>query len=85
MAKSVNFNDNHFEWQPEEFGFEPVDTRRLVFVFKEFELRRRPNNYWLLRRKLSKGSKKEILVKWYIKILPKDSMFAHTMFTKGLE
>lgn len=85
-VKSVDLNPDIKErtWEPEDFGFIPVNTQRVIFIFKNYELRRRPNNFWLMRRKTTKGTKVEVLVKWYLMIMPNESSFAFDVFTKGL-
>lgn len=79
--------ENKITWYPEMFGFEPTNMQRVVFLNKNFELRRKPNNYWLMRKlKKNEDTKKsEMLVKWYHYISPDDNIFAIMLFTKGLK
>lgn len=80
-------SDTNLEtWTPENFGFDPVDPhRRLVFRHKEFELRKKPNNYWLMRRLRKVNGKHRMVVKWYHEIKPNDLVFAMMLFTKGVK
>jgi hypothetical protein len=68
------------------FGFEPDNQQRLVFRYRNYELRRKPHDQWLLR-KLSKidSSRSEMLVKWFMTIPPNDYIWAMMCFTKGLK
>jgi hypothetical protein len=73
-------------WLPEDYGFvKPEHIHDGVWYYKSYELRARPNDYWLLRRKVkNKRGNSEMLVKWLIKIPLEDKDFADVIFTKGL-
>lgn len=74
------------EWIPEDYGFIPRDSSRIVFYKGKYELRRKQYNNWLLRknRKNERGNS-EMLIKWgMIVIEPQEVEFADLMFTLGL-
>lgn len=75
------------KWIPEDYGFVSPDTiEGGIWYYKSYELRARPNDYWLLRRKVkNKRGNSEMLVKWLIKIPLEDKEFADVIFTKGLK
>jgi hypothetical protein len=71
-------------WIPEDFGFFSIPERPDVFYRDNYELRRMPNNMWLLRRRKKSGNRTEILVKAYYYILEEDYIFAQYLFDRRL-
>lgn len=79
--------DPAIKWSPEDYGFEsPEGVPAGVWYKKNLELRARPYEYWLLRKKKkNERGNSEMLVKWWVKIPLDDKDFAEAMFTKGLK
>lgn len=73
------------KWSPDDYGFETPNGMTGVWYSKNLELRSLKYNYWLLRKKIKNSSGNiEMLVKWYVQILPSEKDFADSMFSKGL-
>ena len=84
--------DDSSLWTPEEFGFTPHKinermTREDIFYRDGgFQLRRLANDRWLCRRKMkNERGNDELLIRFFVKILPDDRAFAEALLTKGLD
>ncbi len=71
-------------WHPTDFGFFESSDRSDVYKNGKYELRRLPQDMWLLRRIKGKGSDSQALIKLYYMILHTDYEFANWLFNKRL-
>jgi hypothetical protein len=77
--------DGTIGWTPEDYGFKSPLGMTGVWYSRNLELRSRPNNFWLLRKKIKndKGNP-EMLVKFFLMVCPNEKEWADQVFTKGL-
>lgn len=71
-------------WIPTDFGFYRDVEREDVYKNGNYELRRFPNEMWLLRRRLPEG-KHKYAVKFYYRIAYTDYDFANWLLNKRLK
>lgn len=71
-------------WHPTDFGFYEDVERPGVYYNGNYQLRRFPEDMWLLRRKKKISEKVEYVVKFYYMIKYTDYEFANWLLSKRL-
>lgn len=71
-------------WHPTDFGFYEDVDKPGVYYNGSYQLRRFPEDMWLLRRKKKKGEVTEFVVKFYYLIKYEDYEFANWLLSKRL-
>lgn len=71
-------------WHPTDFGFFGDINRPDVYFNGNYELRRFPEDMWLLRRRLKKGTLVQYAVKFYYMVLLEDYEFANWLLNRRL-
>jgi hypothetical protein len=71
-------------WHPTDYGFYRDINRGDVFYNGNYELRSFPEDMWLLRRKIKKGTLTAYAVKFYYLIKQTDCEFAGWLLSKRL-
>lgn len=71
-------------WHPTDFGFFGTPDRPDIWVNGQYELRRFPEDMWLLRRKIRKDDRQQQAVKFYYLILNTDYEFANWLLNRRL-
>ena len=71
-------------WYPTDFGFYEDIDKPGVFYNGQYQLRRFPEDMWLLRRKRIKNNTNEYVVKFYYLLKAEDYDFADWLLNKRL-